>query len=182
MRLKTLIVLLLTAFIPGYAQRLVVDCGSLIVHTRYQKDQGIYYDLISTGKGITTYQAKIFETPFNRVVLRAQIGISYRANFGKRYFYQAGMFTGENCLHGAIVGIRAATGWEWKHLSIGAMAGGYFQDRKPWHEKGFKAHSFIPLCGIMVSFKKEFDTWGIELCNNLTPLMTIHNFSIIYKL
>lgn len=147
-----------------------IDAGCVSVHLAcYKKDLS---DINETVK----------ENYFNRVVSRPQIGISYRAPIAVKYYYQLGVFTGKDCLYGQIFGAIGEFGRSRKYLNAGVIMGGYVRDKELWQDHYFKGGSFIPIVGLNITIKKEFNRFGIELSNKITPLMTIHNISLTYKL
>ncbi len=161
-----------------FSQQIKIEFGSLAIHTIYSLE-----DIHYTYKDITEHY--IFnitkEREFSRVVLRPQIGITYQNMFGRNKYYQAGVFLGQDCLHGDIAGFITGVGITKKYYRIGFIAGVYFRDRNLWSKNQLKATNAIPLIGIDVAIKKEFEHVGIELCNKLTPFMTVHNVSLTYK-
>lgn len=170
------IFLILTCSLNLSAQQLSVSTGSFAVHTFYYMED--YKIDCITNDEMDIQRNK----PFSRAVIRPQIGISYREPIGVKYYYQLGVFAGKDCLYGQIFGAIGEFGRSRKYLNAGVIMGGYFRDQKLWQDHYFKGGSFIPIVGINLTMKKEFNRIGIELSNKITPLMTIHNLSLTYKL
>lgn len=165
---------------PLSAQQLKVDAGGLIIHMKYKQQEG--YFLIPDTLRPDRYHAEHFKTPFKRVVLRPQVGVSYKVFFGDGWYYQAGAFIGQDCLYGNILGGVFDIGLTWKYIQAGATAGGYLRDGELWRKNHFTGDSFIPIIGINVTIKKDFDKFSIGMENRVTPILLTHNIFIGIKL
>lgn len=164
------IIFCLTMLAPAvYSQQAICETGSFVAHIVYDKEK--VYDT-----------QQVFRSPFNRFVVRPQIGISYRAPIGVKYYYQLGIFTGKDCLYSPMFGVITEYGRAGKIINVGVITGGYLRDKMVWREHYFKGGSFVPIIGINLTVKKEFNRIGIELSNKITPIMTIHNIAISYKI
>lgn len=166
-RFALVISILITFSSRAMTQQLICETGSFVAHIVYVKER--------------VYDDQVIRSPFNRIVVRPQIGIAYRAPLNVKYYYQLGIFTGKDCLYSPLLGATVESGRSWKHLNAGLIIGGYFRDGSMWADHYYNGYSFIPIVGINLSIKKEFRRLGIELSNKITPIMTIHNISITYR-